>query len=147
MNKESNRSSKVDISEEEFESILLQLDMNLDFTFISPAAAEVFGYEIDELLDKNIKNFLTPDSFKLVTEAFTDALRLEAKVGKDNYDAPPLKFEILHKKGHPIGIEGSRVFLRDDSDRPVGLLISIRDITKRKLIEKALQRSEKRHRN
>ncbi|MGY5859517.1 MAG: PAS domain-containing sensor histidine kinase [Candidatus Thorarchaeota archaeon] len=122
------------------------LDMNLDFTFISPAATEVFGYEVDELLSRNIKDFLTPDSFKLVVEAMTDALRLEAKVGKDGYPAPPLEFETFHKKGHPIWIEVSRVFLRDDLDKPNGLLIIIRDITKRKLVEEALQRSEKRHR-
>lgn len=118
------------------------LDMNLNFTFISPAATELFGYEIDELLSKNIKDFLTPDSFMLVTEAFTDALRLEAKVGKDGYDTPPLEFKAFHKKGHLIWIEVFRVFLRDDSDKPIGLLIVIRDITKRKLVEEALQRSE-----
>ncbi|MFW9843077.1 MAG: PAS domain S-box protein [Candidatus Thorarchaeota archaeon] len=122
------------------------LDMNLNFTFISPAANEVFGYEVDELLSKNIVDFLTPDSIKLVRDAMTEALRLEDEVGKDGYDAPPLEFETFHKKGHQIWIEVSRVFLRDDSDRPIGLLIVIRDITKRKLIEEALQRSEKRHR-
>jgi len=122
------------------------LDMNLDFTFISPAATEVFGYELDELLTKNITDFLTPASIKLVVESMEDALRLEEEVGKDGYDAPPLEFETFHKKGHQIWIEVSRVFLRDELDRPSGLLIIIRDITKRKLVEEALQRSEKRHR-
>ena len=109
--------------------------MDLEFTFVSPSVSMVFGYKIDDLLGKSIKKFLTPDSFTEVMQALSEALRLEEEVGKDGYEAPPMDLEIYHKNGTAVWIEVSRVFLRDDAEQPIGLLIVIRDITKRKTVE------------
>ena len=126
--------------------VIATLNMDLNFTFISPSAIDIIGYDSDELLSRNIKELLTPESYASVIEVMTESLRLEEEVGKDGYDAPPLELEIYHKNGNLIWVEASRVFLRDDLDKPIGLLIVVRNITKRKLAEEALQRSEKRHR-
>jgi len=111
--------------------ILATLNMHLEFTFVSPSVTMAFGYEIDELLGKGIKEFLTPDSFSEVMKALSEALRLEEEVGKDGYAAPPMELEIYHKEGNLVWVEVSRVFLRDIHDSPIGLLIVIRDITER----------------
>ncbi len=126
--------------------VIAILNMDLNITFVSPSVIELIGYDANELLSMNIKELLTPESYVSVTGAMAEALRLEEEKGKDGYDAPPLEFETYHKNGNLIWTEASRVFLRDDLDKPISLLIVIRDITKRKLAEKALQRSEKRHR-
>ena len=126
--------------------VIAILNMDLNITFVSPSVIELIGYDADELLSMNIKELLTPESYVSVTGAMAEALRLEEEKGKDGYDAPPLEFETYHKNGNLIWTEASRVFLRDDLDKPISLLIVIRNITKRKHIEDALQRSEKRHR-
>ncbi|MCK5264173.1 MAG: PAS domain S-box protein [Candidatus Thorarchaeota archaeon] len=126
--------------------VIATLNMDLNITFVSPSVIELTGYDADELVSMNIRELMPPESYASVTEAMTEALRLEEEEGKDGYDAPTLEFETYHKNGNLIWVEVSRVFLRDDLDKPISLLIVIRDITKRKHIEDALQRSEKRHR-
>ena len=130
---------------ENAKDVIATLDMDLKVTYASPSVKDLLGFEMDELMSRNISELLTPNSIDIVTSALTEALRLEHEVGMD-YDAPPLELEILHKKGHTVWVDASRVFLRDADHTPIGVLIIVRDITKRKLIEVALQRSEHRYR-
>ena len=68
-----------------------------------------------------------------------EALALEEQVGKGGYDAPPLELEFLRKDGTRLWTEVSRVFLRDDKDKPIGILGIARDITVRKKTERELE--------
>lgn len=113
---------------------------------MSPSVTNILGYEVEEVLSKSIVDLLTPESLELVNRSFAEALEFEETVGKDGYEAPPLEVEIYHKNGSNLWVEVSRVFLRNEEDKPTGVLIIVRDITKRKEAEEALQRSERRHR-
>ena len=126
--------------------IIATLDMNLDFTYVSPSVQDVFGYKEDELLSRSITEILDEESLIIVEQAMSSALELEKSAGKDGYDAPPLELKVYHKDGSLKWAEVSRVFLRDDFDVPTGLLIVVREISRRKNTEAALQRSEKRYR-
>ncbi len=126
--------------------VIATLDMNFIVTYVSPSVKSLFGYDVDEVMTKNVVDLLTRKSRSLVLEAMQGALQLEEVVGKDGYEAPPLELQVMHKDGHHMWVEVSRVFLRDQKDKPTGILIIIRDITKRKVMEEALQRSERRYR-
>ena len=120
--------------------------MNLRVTYVSPSVTTLLGYKVEEMLSKSIADILTPESLELVNRSFVEALELEEAVGKDGYEAPPLEVEVFHNDGSKIWVEVSRVFLRDKEDKPIGVLMIVRDITKRKQVEEAVQRSERRHR-
>lgn len=126
--------------------VIFTIDMELNFTYVSPSVLDIAGYSVEEALSKNVSDILTPDSFSLVMKAMEEALVLEESVGKDGYDAPPLEVKVYHKNGSILCAEVSRVFLRNAEDKPIGILIVLRDITRRKLAEKALQISERRNR-
>ena len=131
---------------ENAKDIIATIDMDLRLTYVSPSVKATLGFEAEELISKSITDLLTPDSLALVNNAFEEALHFEQTVGKDGYEAPPLEVETYHKNGATIWVEVSRVFLRDEEDKPTGVLIIVRDIMKRKNVEKALQSSERRYR-
>jgi PAS domain S-box-containing protein len=128
---------------ENAKDVIATFDMELNIIYVSPSVKSLFGYLPEELHSKSIVELLTPDSLAIVNQAFTEALELERKVGKDGYEAPPLEVQILHKNGQRIWAEVSRVFLRDEKEQPTGILIIIRDLVKRKEMENELAASNR----
>ncbi len=126
---------------EHSKDLIATMDMNLQFTYVSPSVKDVLGYEIDDLLHKSAADILTPESLELMGRSLVESIQLEETVGKDGYEAPPLEFEIYHKNGSTIWAEVSRVFLRDENDTPIGILGVVRDITKRKIAENEVKTS------
>ncbi|MFQ5831190.1 MAG: PAS domain S-box protein [Candidatus Thorarchaeota archaeon] len=118
--------------------IIWTVDMNLQFTYVSPSVEEILGYTPQAALLMPLSGMMTPESLQLIENALTDSLRLEATVGKDGYDSPPLEIQMFRKDGVSLWIEISRTFLRDDDDTPIGILGVARDITRRKTVEEEL---------
>jgi PAS domain S-box-containing protein len=124
---------------ENAKDVIWTIDLNFDFTYISPASLEVLGYSPEELMGVNVGSLMPKETVDVARAVLDDALALEEEVGKGGYDAPPLELEFLRKDGTRIWAEISRVFLRDDKDKPVGILGIARDITERKKTEKQLE--------
>ena len=122
--------------------IIWTVDMNLEFTYASPSIEEVLGYTSEEVMSMPLNRIMTPESLKLVEETLTESLRLEATVGRNGYESPPLVIQMFHKNGTTLWIEISRTFLRDDDDTPIGILGVARDITWRKTAEEELARAK-----
>ena len=57
------------------------------------------------------------------------------------------EFEVLHKDGHTVFIEASASLFQQSDDKEAGLLIVVRDVTRRKQAEEALRQSEEQFRN
>jgi PAS domain S-box-containing protein len=122
--------------------IIWTVDMNLQFTYASPSIEEVLGYTPQEALSMPLDDMIPSESLKLIEDTLAESLRLEATVGKDGYESPPLEIQMLHKDGTVLWIEISRTFLRDDDDTPIGVLGVARDVTRRKTVEKELARAK-----
>jgi PAS domain S-box-containing protein len=116
--------------------------MDLRFTYISPSILEQQGYTVKEAMVKTPEESWPPDSLKLVGEVLVEELEIENQEEKDLSRSRTLEVEVNCKDGSTIWTEAKVSFLRDQNGNPTGIIGVTRDISKRKLAEKALNKSE-----
>ena len=124
---------------EETSDWVWELNENGVFTFSSPQAREITGYELEEIVGKTPFDFMRPEEAKRVVEFF----RATSATQK------PFKFfenSTLHKDGHETVVETSGTPYFGADGRFVGYRGINRDITERKRIEAKLSESEERYR-
>jgi PAS domain S-box-containing protein len=126
------------------------LDMNLRFTYVSPASIRLRGFTVEEAMGQTLDQVLTPESMQRGLTVFEKEMQLEAIGEADPDRMRILELEEYKKDGSTIWVEVSLSFLRDNNHKPVEILIVTRDITERKQteqekrnLEERLQRSEK----
>jgi PAS domain S-box-containing protein len=133
-------------SEERFRSIIQYLtdiiwiiDSKNRIIFESPSSWHVLGYDPGYLLGKPGLKLIHPEDLSKVK---TDL----KEVFKKQNDYLPTEFRAKHKDGHWISLEA---IANNMLDHPAihGIIITCRDITERKIVEKALKLSESRFRN
>ena len=59
---------------ETLRDIIWTTDMELRFTYLSPAVEEMLGYTVQEMLMKSISHIMTPESFSMIVNIFAIAL-------------------------------------------------------------------------
>ncbi|MHA2142678.1 MAG: PAS domain S-box protein, partial [Candidatus Thorarchaeota archaeon] len=124
---------------ENAKDVIWTIDMDFNFTYISPASLEVLGYKPEELIGVSVNSLMPKETMEKAQGILAETLVLEDEVGKDGYDAPPIELEFIRKDGTKFWAEVSRVFLRDEKDKPEGILGIARDITERKKAERQLE--------
>jgi len=117
-----------------------EADLKGNVKFINESFCEIIGYPRKELLDKNFKNFVDPQTTKEIYKSFNKVY--ESGVGLHDFI-----HKITRKDGMDIMVEIS-VYLRYNSDREkVGFNGLIRDITEKYVLEQKLKKSEEKYRN
>jgi len=121
--------------------IIFVLDMNLNLTYVSPSAAPLFGYSLEEAPNLKMKDFMTPDSLTRAMDSFQKWAALAKE--KEDIKIPPMEYEYVRKDGSTFWGEIKVTSLRDSKGRPVSTQGVLRDITERKLAEqKILEQSQ-----
>jgi PAS domain S-box-containing protein len=129
--------------------VIWTTDMDLRFTYVSPAAIQVQGWTPEEFLNLRMQDVLSPESYARAMAEFSTQLALAENAG--DYSRPTtIEIEILHRRGSTVWTEVTASFLRGADNRPVGVLGVTRDITERRRISKereelltSLERSKK----
>lgn len=134
------------ISEEKYRRILesmeesyFEVDLDGNFTFFNEAACRMSGYDADELLGMNYHRYATPETAKLMFEAFN-------RVYTTGTPELMVDYKVIHKDGSLHDNELSVGLMREASGQPKGFHVVVRDVTVRKQAEKALRESEERYR-
>ena len=122
------------------------LDMNLHFTYVSPASMRIRGFTVEEAIAQPLEQVLTPESMRFVLAAFEEEMLLEADETANPDRTRILELEEYKKDGSTVWMEVSLSYLRDKEGRPVEILAVSRDITDRKRTEVALRESEEKFR-
>ncbi len=122
------------------------MDMNLHFTYISPASMRLRGFTVEEAMAQTLEQVLTPESMHSALALFENEILLEASGTADPDRTRILELEQYKKDGSTVWMEVSFSFLRDEDGNPVEILTVTRDISDRKQTELALRESEEKFR-
>lgn len=115
---------------------------SMTYTFISPAAKRILGYEADESVGVNLDFIFTPATKRRVMKIF-------GKLLAGQVDGNHVVMEAEHRKkdGTLIMMEISASALKNDLGNIAGFVGVTRDIAKRKQAEEKLRQSEEKYRN
>ncbi|MFW9873285.1 MAG: PAS domain S-box protein [Candidatus Thorarchaeota archaeon] len=124
-------------SEEKFRSlvsnltdVIIEVDSNMEFTYVSPQIEDVFGFKSEEIIGTNAFDFVHPDDQALALGAFEKAIEMGQVF--------QFEFKTVHKDGHYVEVFGTGRIVEESEDfKIVGL---VRDITERKRLEREIKR-------
>ncbi|MFX1505656.1 MAG: PAS domain S-box protein [Promethearchaeota archaeon] len=116
--------------------VVVEVDVEGKFLFVSPQAFELFGYQPSEVIGKSGIEFIHPEDIENAIN-----IQMEALAGKQIYN---FEYRIKHKDGHYIWVAASgKVTEYEDG---LKLVNGIRDISEQKRMEKAVHESEEQYR-
>jgi PAS domain S-box-containing protein len=114
--------------------LIVIIDENKHFTYLSDNAPAIIGYEAEELVGKNVLLYVHPEDQEKVAQ------RIQ-KVFENNVENPGIEHRFLHKNGNWIHLE-SRGSNHQDNDHIGGLLVNVRNITERVRLQKRLYKEQ-----
>jgi PAS domain S-box-containing protein len=139
--------SKYRLLADNVNDVIFVLDMNLNYTYVSPSIKILRGYESAEVLKQPSIETLTPSSWDLAMRTLSEIIELEKSEHKDINLSRTLQVEMVRKDGTAVWTEVKFSFIRDENQRMVGILGITRDISERKRAEEELKQSEERYRS
>jgi PAS domain S-box-containing protein/putative nucleotidyltransferase with HDIG domain len=115
--------------------VVWSMDLDGNFTFVTPSAERMVGYTVEEMLSLNLRQIITPESYKMTLGSLHKRLEMVKR------EPVTLEMEQICKDGSKKWCEVTAVLSVDQDKRPTGIIGVTRDITNRKQAEQALQRS------
>jgi PAS domain S-box-containing protein len=109
---------------------MARMDSDGVIRFVSPSVERMMGYEPAELIGHTTMRFTHPDDIPRVMSFFADLIAQGPGGTPVAY-----QFRARHKNGSWIWLEGIPKVLFDASGKPTGIQDSVRDITRRKVLE------------
>jgi PAS domain S-box-containing protein len=123
---------------EGMEEAYYEVDLKGNFTFFNTRPAQRLGYDYDELMGMNFRQYMDEENARKVYKTFHQVFTTGESLAVD--------WELADKWGHKIYVEASVSLERNADGTPAGFRGVVRDITKRKEAEEALQVSEEKYR-
>jgi len=128
--------------------VIFVLDMNLNYTYVSPSIKILRGYEPEEVLKEvSFGTLLTPSSLDLAMRILSEVLELEKSEHRNINMSRTLQLESKRKDRTTVWTEVKFSFIRDENQRALGILGVTREIADRKRVEDKLKQSEERYRS
>jgi diguanylate cyclase (GGDEF)-like protein/PAS domain S-box-containing protein len=120
---------------ENVNDVIWTMDMNLNYTYVSPSVERMRGYTAQEALSQKIEDMFTAESCNTIRQSFGEELALVREGGKDSYKSRTLEVQLKCEDGSVRWVEVKAAFLPDKEGQPIGVLGITRDIDKRKKAE------------
>ncbi len=125
--------------------IITLLDLNLKYTYISPAVLRRRGYTVEEAMLQKLEEAVSPETMKRVYQLLAEELANEASGTADPNRSRSLELEQYCKDGSTIWVDISLSLTRDANGTATGIFAVSRDITERIKSREALNESERRY--
>ena len=90
---------------ENVSDVIWTTDLDLRYTYISPSVQQLQGFTPEEMLGKNIGEFLPPASMERAREVLSEEMAREEQGFADPDRARILEIEAFHKNGYTIQAE------------------------------------------
>jgi PAS domain S-box-containing protein/putative nucleotidyltransferase with HDIG domain len=123
------------------DDVLFVLDINLNYTYVSPAAKTLMGYEPEEFLNLRSSETMTPSSWDMAVRTLSEFVEMEKSGQRENKKPQMFQLEMRRKDGTTVWTEVKVSFIRDENQQPVGIIGVSRNITERRLAEVKLQQT------
>jgi PAS domain S-box-containing protein len=119
-----------------FPDLILVVDSNAHYTFVSPRCQEVLGYELDETANMELGGRTHAEDLPLLNALFADILAKRQSFAS-------LEIRVRHKLGDWRRIRFNFSPLADEAGEIEGVVLSGRDVTELKRLEEQLIQAEK----
>jgi len=127
--------------------VIWSADKNLNYTYFSPSVYKQRGFTPQEMLRLKVEQAVAPGSLDPVTKGVAGAI----SQFESNPAGGPVTYtgemEVFCKDGSTRWTETSYTVIGDDGGKFNGVMGISRDITQRRLAERALKESEQRYRS
>lgn len=112
--------------------IFWTMDLNLDFTYVSPSIEKFTGFSPEEFLRTGLSGMITREFVENVLNMISKTVEEESKGEFPIDGSRRIEFKMPCKDGGEVWAETVASFLRDDEGNPVGIMGITRDISERK---------------
>ncbi len=123
--------------------LIWSMDLNLKFTYISPAMKDLYGYTVEEAMAISIEKLNTEKSLQQVINVWNEHMKLEEDPEADPNRSTVLEIEQVKKDGSIFWSEIKVSFLRDKTGKATGIIGVTRDVTERRKTQELLIQTEK----
>ncbi|MBC7219365.1 MAG: PAS domain S-box protein [Hadesarchaea archaeon] len=117
--------------------VVLQIDLEGNFLYMNKSFEKETGYSFEEIKGRNIRDFLTPESYQKAMERL-------AKWKQGVKSLPPYEVQVEAKGGRKVSFEVSTNPVLKEG-KLVAINILARNVTERKLVEEKLRASEEKY--
>jgi PAS domain S-box-containing protein len=119
--------------------VIFVLDMDLNYTYISPAVKALRGVNQEEAKSQKLSNVLTPESYQKAIKAVQ---QLNQNISKNMPTVKPqlLELEMIRKDSSTVWTEVKASLIMNDKNEPIGILGVTRDISARKMATEELRK-------
>jgi PAS domain S-box-containing protein len=114
--------------------VIFVLDMDLNYTYISPAVKVLRGVEPEEALKQKLSEVLTSASYQKAIKVLSEILGDNLKVMENSVLQKTIELEMIRNDNTTIWTEVKASLITDKNSKPVGILGVARDISERKSI-------------
>jgi PAS domain S-box-containing protein len=108
--------------------VVLLTDLDFHWLYVSPSVVNLTGYSVQEVMQKPIRELLSPDSYGLLERNFKADMNLK----KDFLRSRTLELECLRCDGTSIWAEISINVIYNEQGQPFRFIGVVRDIGERK---------------
>lgn len=118
--------------------IVALMDIDGNYTFISPSITEIMGYHQEEVVGKNVSFFIHPDDLPEVLRDMNDSLKKKIK-------DKTLVFRYRHKNGNYRWMQVNGGVILNEQDEPIYFRANKIDITEKLATEQKLREQEEKY--
>jgi len=119
-----------------FPDLVVTLDAESRYTFISPQILDVLGYQPEDLIGKKLGSHIDPHDLPAMQELIANLISGHCSNGQ-------IEYRTQHKNGAWQLFRASARPLHDEMGRTTGIIASVRDITEQQRLQQQLIQSER----
>jgi len=120
------------------------IDLNLQYVYQSPSEIRITGYTPEEIMKIPSEEQLPPESYTRGVAMLAEELEKEfSGEPVDPNRSRTIDLEFYHKNGGTVWLEMTASFQRDETGKPVGILMAGRNINDRKKAEAEKEKLER----